>query len=501
MAQLRVQFISLLIVIALSGASGQPPPPKPPNIVFVFVDDLGFSDVGFRNPKIKTPNFDDLSKTGLVLNRHYVYMYCSPSRASFLTGRWPYHVHQWNIGDNTVLGTHINMTMLPAKLKTKGYSTHMVGKWHQGYYDPAYLPVNRGFDSSSGFLNAGEDHMTEVTGCAVDFWKNKAPDTRNGSYDSYIYRSDLTDIINKHNTSKPLFLYLPLHNVHAPIEAPQEWINLYPESTCNVRRTLQAMVSVADNVTGHAVQLLKERGMWDNTIMVVSADNGASPCHGSNYPLKGTKWTLFEGGVRSMAFVNGGRLPDSMRGKTSDGFIHVADWYPTFCKMAGIDPDDSGPRKFPVDGIDVWRIISGDNSTTPHEEIVLAYNFTLNANATGAIIVGKYKLIVGPQQGKHFCDSLMNAPIDYPCTNGTVGKDCDPYCLFDIIADPGERKDLSKTEPDILKMMLDRYNRHAKENQEMMDQGIHSERGHPQFKEACDYMSKNGGYWQPWVNV
>ena len=79
MNQVRVQFVSLLIVIALSGAVSQPPPPYPPNIVFVFVDDLGFSDVGFRNPKVKTPNFDELVKDGLILNRHYVYMYCSPS--------------------------------------------------------------------------------------------------------------------------------------------------------------------------------------------------------------------------------------------------------------------------------------------------------------------------------------------------------------------------------------------------------------------------------------
>ena len=331
--------IALLTVISISEATKVPPPVKP-NIVFVLVDDWGFAEVGFRNPKIKSPNFDDLAKTGLILNRHYVFKYCSPSRASLLTGRWPHHAHQWNIVPvNVQLGTNLNMTMLPAKLKQAGYSTHMVGKWHQGFFDPAYLPVNRGFDTSSGFLYGGEDHMTERVGCAVDYWKNKAPDTRNGTYDAYTYRSDLTNIIKQHDTSKPFFLYLPLHNVHAPFQAPKEWIDLYPEgSTCDFRRTFQAMVSVADNVTGHVVQLMKERNMWDNTLMVVSADNGGAPCAGSNYPLKGAKATLFEGGVRSLAFANGGVLPESMRGKTSEGFIHIADWYPTFCKMAGVDP-------------------------------------------------------------------------------------------------------------------------------------------------------------------
>ena len=500
MAQVPVTqlIVVLLTVVSLSVAVNVPPPVKP-NIVFVLVDDWGFAEVGFRNPKIKSPNFDELAKTGLVLNRHYVYMYCSPSRASLLTGRWPHHAHQWNPGQASPLGVNINMTLLPAKLKQAGYSTHMVGKWHEGYFDPAFLPVNRGFDTSSGFLGGAEDHMNQSIICAIDYWKNKEPDTRNGTYESYIYRDDLTDIIKQHDTSKPFFLYLPLHNVHAPFEAPQEWIDLYPEgSTCDFRRTYQAMVSVADNVTGTVVQLLKERGMWDNTLMVLSADNGGAPCAGSNYPLKGSKMTMFEGGVRSLAFANGGALPDSMRGQTSEGFIHIADWYPTFCKMAGVDSSDSGTGKLPVDGLDVWPIISGENDTSHHEEFVLGYNFTLHVNATGAIIVGEYKLVVG-QQGRA-CDSHMFTPLDYPCSNGTEGEDCDPYCLYNIIKDPGERQDLSKTKPDILKMMVDRYNSHAMEPQDMLDQGYHG-KGLPGFPKACDYMQQHGGYWRPWVNV
>ena len=495
-----VKFAALLTVISLSGAVSVPPPVKP-NIVFVLVDDWGFAEVGFRNPKLKTPHFDELAKTGLLLNRHYVYRYCSPSRASLLTGRWPHHAHQWNIlSESTLLGTNINMTMLPAKLKKAGYSTHMVGKWHQGFYDPAYLPISRGFDTASGFLGGGEDHMTEKTGCAVDFWKNMAPDPRNGTYDAYTYRNDLTDILQNYDTSKPFFLYLPLHNVHGPFEAPQEWIDLYPEgSTCKFRRTYQAMVSVADNVTGLVVQMLKEKKMWDNTLMVVSADNGGAPCAGSNYPLKGSKRTMFEGGVRSLAFANGGALPDSMRGKTSEGFIHIADWYPTFCKMAGVDPSDSGPGKLPVDGLDVWPIISGANATTQHEEIVLGYNFTRFNSANGAIIVGEYKLVVGIQD--HGCDNLMFTPLDYPCSQGAKGDDCDPYCLYNIIEDPGERQDLTKTKPDVLKMMVDRYKAHAKEPQDMLDQGYHRQEELPMFKEACEYMAKRGSYWRPWVNT
>ena len=472
-----------------------------PHIVFVLVDDWGYADVSFRNPAIYSPNFQMLAKTGLILDRHYVFKYCSPSRASFLTGRWPHHVHQWNGGPSDMVGVNLNMTMLPAKLKKAGYKTHMVGKWHEGMFDPAYIPINRGFDTSTGFFFAMEDHFTEVEGCATNFWKDNSPDTRNGTYAPYIYRDDLKDIFSNHNPKDPFFLYLPLQNVHEPIQAPDEWIDIYPvNSTCQTRRTLQAMISVADNITGLVVELLRKKGMWDNTIFVVSADNGGADAVGSNYPLKGSKHTFFEGGVHVVAFANGGLLPESRRGKSTQGFIHIADWYTTFCKLAGVDPDDSGPGRFPVDGMDVWPIITGENEETPHDEIVLGYNFTHTEKRkeVGAIIAGNYKLIVGHQNGGH--DNIMWSPLDYPCKNGPTGKDCDPYCLYNIVNDPTERQDLANTQPDILKQMLDRYNKYSKEPRDMQDQGYHNN-DLPRDQYACTYMAKHGGYWRPWKNV
>ena len=254
------------------------------------------------------------------------------------------------------------------------------------------------------------------------------------------------------------------------------------------------MVSVADNVTGHLVDLLKSNNMWDNTIMVVSADNGGAGCMGSNYPLKGCKGTYFEGGVRALAFANGGLLPDKVRGTKTEGFIHIADWYPTFCKLAGVDPSDSGTGKFPVDGLDVWPIITGESTTTPHDEIVLGFNFT--KAEIGAIIVGDYKLIVNEQSGS--CDSLMWSPLDYPCSDGPKGESCDPYCLYNIVEDPNEHNELSQKEPDKLQELLQRYNQYAKEPRDMQDQGYHDGSSLPLFSDACNYMKENGGYWQPW---
>ena len=496
--------VSCLFFITLASCAFCQPPSTKPNIVFVLVDDWGFAEAGFRNPAVKTPNFDMLAKTGLILNRHYVFKYCSPSRASLLSGRWPHHAHQWNPDPpNVTVGLNLKFTTLPAKLKQAGYSTHIVGKWHEGFYDPAFLPINRGFDTSSGFLTGAEDHFTQYRDCAVDYWKNKDVDTRNGTYDAYHYITDLTKVFDSLIPSTPLFLYLPLHNIHSPIEAPKEWIDLYAaNSTCANRRTIQAMVSVADNVTGHVVKLLKKNHMWENTLMVVSADNGG--CGSSNYPLKGSKMNFFEGGVRTIAFANGGFLPKNAVGKTSDGFIHIADWYPTICKLVGVDPSDSGEGKFPVDGLDVWSIITGKNTTTLHDEIVIGYNFKFdymnkNASPSGAIISGKYKLIVGPQGSG--CHGVQWSPLDAPCKKGDLGEDCDPYCLYNIVDDPEERKELSKTEPKILKEMLERYNKFEKEPREMQDQGYHSITELPQDTSVCQYLSDHGSYWRPWKNV
>ena len=123
-----------------------------PNIVFVLVNDWVYYDIGSRNPDVNTPM---LANMGLILDHHmyYVFKYCSPSRASLLIGRWPHHAHQYNIHQNKHIGANINMTMLPAKLKEAGYCTYLVGKWNEEFFQKKFLPVNRGFDTSFGFLS------------------------------------------------------------------------------------------------------------------------------------------------------------------------------------------------------------------------------------------------------------------------------------------------------------------------------------------------------------
>jgi arylsulfatase B len=199
-----------------------------PNLIMALADDLGFSDVGWVNPSVKTPTLDALALDGVVLHRLYVFCYCSPTRGSLLTGRLPHHDHQLNLANDQTSPVNLNMTMLPAKLKQAGYRTYMVGKWHEGLASERYTPRGRGFDRSFGFLGGGENHYTQRINtrpkAPVDYWNSAldsgrgGPDSRNGTFDTYTYWSELDAMLTAHPANLPLFLYLSIHMVHEPYQ-------------------------------------------------------------------------------------------------------------------------------------------------------------------------------------------------------------------------------------------------------------------------------------------
>lgn len=200
--------------------------------------------------------------------------------------------------------------------------------------------------------------------------------------------------------------------------------------------------------------------------------------------------------------------------------------YATFCKLAGVDPADSGPGRFPVDSLDVLPVLFNETADSPHEHIPLGFNFTLR----GALLSGDYKLIVGSQGAVSNCDTRMYSPLDCelglkgerlrgglwsgwcrltearatttdPCSKGPSGVDCDPYCLFNVVQDPEERHELSKTQPDVLQKLLAAYNAYSKEDPNMQDQGIHFPGDMPVDPHAEAYMAAHGRYWQPWKEL
>ena len=533
----------LLLSIAASTFAAHPPP----NLVFVMVDDLGWNDIGFNDHSIVTPTFNALAAEGILLARHYVYRYCSPTRASLLSGRLPHHAHQTNPGASSPFGTSLNFTLLPSRLQSLGYYTAMRGKWHLGTSSHAFLPRQRGFNDSAGYLSGACDHITEIVECAADSWMANAsydgPDPRNGTgYDSWRHASDMVRIIETAaQSTAPLFLYASLHSVHKPLEAPPAFKALYadkPKTWCETKKTIAGMVSTADNVTGTLVEALKATGLWASTVLVVASDNGGDSGCSSNFPLRGRKRTFFEGGVRSTSLVASGSkrlLPNAVRGTTSNIVIHVSDWFTTFLALGGggagmfssasaakksTDPAHVDRHTFPVDGQDVWaalthNVAAGTRDGGPHanETLVLGYDYAAdNQIKSGAIldVATGFKLIVGSQNNA--ADTLGWDARLYPCVKQEQeaapqisSSDCTPHCVFNIYTDPSERIDLAKkttnaTAQQWLRTLLARYAAIASEANMPNPTDVEwGEQGRPWDDDACAKSSRAfDGHWGPW---
>jgi len=443
-----------------------PPPPSPPltprtgaprpHVILFVIDDQGWANVGYNNKLVITPHMDELAREGATLDRHYVFRWCAPTRSSLMTGREPYHVLE------KVNYVTRGMTMLPRKLQQVGYTTHQVGKWHLGNLQDWMTPVSRGFNTSLGYLSGGQDHYTQIDraggpfGCAaVDLWENNGPAYgKNGTYGEYIYNAAIQKVVKEHDPSVPLFLYAALQSMHAPQEVPKQFSDMYPEHSPDFA-IMNGMASISDEVLGNLTTTLKARGMWNDTLIILTSDNGgpagqASSGHsGNNFPLRGGKTNLFEGGVRVAAALGGGFLPTAARGQKFDGYMHGADWYPTVCGLAGIDaadPNPAAPEVPDIDGFDLWPYISGAVSKSPRTEIMLS------SEDDGGLISGPYKLIMGVQSyGFWTAPNYPNASTDHS-TEKTV--DCGAGCLFNVIDDPSEYTDLAKEMPEKLAELL-----------------------------------------------
>ena len=177
-------------------------------------------------------------------------------------------------------------------------------------------------------------------------WNGTAPAAKNETYSMNFFGDVAVAAVDQHPVTQPMFMYLPWQCVHVPVTPPPSCDNA---TTGVCEDPLRSMLYVADDYVGRLADRLDARGMWDNTLFVFSADNGGVDT-GNNYPLRGEKHTSWEGGMRVTAFLAGGLLPENVRGTHSDAFVHVVDWYPTLCKLAGVDPTDDPPvAPLPVD--------------------------------------------------------------------------------------------------------------------------------------------------------
>lgn len=337
-----------------------------PNIVLILADDLGYGTPGCYGGKAaRTPNIDRLAADGVRLTDfHSNGAYCSPTRASLLTGRYQQRC-EWvpdgelspvfrdqrkaNVKQRWAWGISAKEITLPALLKQQGYRTALIGKWHLGY-DARFHPMNYGFDEFRGFVGGNVDYHTHVAGYGLkqtDWWEDRVIRNESGYTTDLLSRHAAEFIIR--NKDKPFFLFLAHGAPHEP------WQGRDPAATQAPEKTYAEMVEVLDESVGNIVGTLRAQGLEKNTLVIFCSDNGPAPPRGFDPEgvLRGKKGSLLEGGHR-VPFIASwpGVIP---AGKTSDAMAMTMDLLPTFAKLGGA----KAPDGHLLDGIDAMAILKG----------------------------------------------------------------------------------------------------------------------------------------------
>ncbi|OXU27087.1 hypothetical protein TSAR_008392 [Trichomalopsis sarcophagae] len=293
----------------------------PPHIIFIVADDLGWNDVGFHGSgQIPTPNIDALAYSGLILNRYYVSPICTPSRSALMTGKYPIHtgMQRGVLKGAEPRGLPLKEKLLPEYLRELGYRTHIVGKWHLGFYTKEYTPTYRGFESHLGYWTGHQDYYdhtaVEEPYWGMDMRRNMEPAwDLHGQYSTDVFTKEAVKLIKSHNASQPMFLYLAHAAVHSanpynPLPVSDEIVDKIKIPEYKRRRFAgrAGMTSAMDASVGSVIEALDKRNMLRDCLIVFSTDNGG-PAEGfnlnaaSNWPLRGVKDTLFEGKYRMSA--------------------------------------------------------------------------------------------------------------------------------------------------------------------------------------------------------
>ncbi|KAK5638661.1 hypothetical protein RI129_012956 [Pyrocoelia pectoralis] len=473
---------------------------KQPNIVLILADDLGWNDVGFHGSnQIPTPNIDALAYNGVVLNRFYVQSTCTPSRSALLTGQYPirygFQVMPILHGENRYLPLHLKT--LPLHLKQLGYATRLVGKWHLGHSYFNNTPIYRGFDSHFGYWPGAIDYFNHVADGGYGMRRNLLTSwSTQNEYATHLFTRKSQDAIIEHNYKKPLFLMISHLAVHAAdenqlLEVPDfaETNKTFGYISDHRRRLFAGMLTELDKSVGSVCNTLKDKGVLDDTIIIFLSDNGAQNTEmgydnaGSNWPLRGMKATLFEGGVRSPAIMYYSKA--KVKSAINSQLMHITDLMPTLYVAAGGNVKDLGT----IDGVSQWGAITQGDESSRSSVLLDIDDFHPHSSLIG--YRGRYKLINDSvinefgQDGYYGKDTspTKNPPYDVDlvlasptnkainkrltkkkiltirkkltiqCTHkGTRPKPCDKngLCLFDLVNDPCETENVAKKYPHII---------------------------------------------------
>ncbi|XP_070819072.1 arylsulfatase I-like [Chaetodon trifascialis] len=486
----------------------RPPVAQPPHIIFIMTDDQGFNDIGYHSSDIRTPALDKLAADGVKLESYYIQPICTPSRSQLITGRYQIHTGLQHsiIRPRQPNCLPFDKVTLPQRLQELGYSTHMVGKWHLGFYKKECLPTRRGFDTYFGSLTGSVNYYTynscDGPGlCGFDLHEGESVAWgQRGKYSTHLYTQRVRKILATHDAqSQPLFIFLSFQAVHTPLQSPREYIYPYRGLGNVARRKYAAMVSAVDEAVRNITYALRKYGYYQNSVIIFSTDNGGQPLSGgSNWPLRGRKGTYWEGGVRGLGFVHSPLLRKKRR--VSKALVHITDWYPTLVGLAGGNESLTEG----VDGYDVWEAIS-EGKESPRLEILHnidpLYNHARsgslqkgygiwNTAVQASIRVGDWKLLTGdPGYGDWTPPQMLPG---FPGSWWNLERHTEPrksVWLFNISADPYERFDISEQRPDVVKELLARlvyYNRTAVPVR------------YPSEDLRAD-PHLNGGAWVPWI--
>ncbi|KAL8607064.1 hypothetical protein ACOMHN_005090 [Nucella lapillus] len=384
---------SLVVLFSLLLASSLAAPrASPPNIVFIMADDLGFNDVSWNNPNVTTPHLGNMANNGVILTQSYSQSACTPSRAAYLTGYYPFRIGVQNsvVREGMEDYVPLDVDFLPKRLKEAGYSTHLVGKWHLGHCRRDATPPAKGFDTFLGLLNGYNDYYTKkirvdpnAPGTIYDFFSNYTlQPSSNDEYTTDIFTDRAIELIETFKDS-PFFIALHYTAPHWPLQMhPGFTGSEYPDVTDTKRKIYLSSITYMDEGIGKVLEALEEADVMDNTLIIFQSDNGGDThFSASNEPLRERKTTLYEGGVRVPSIAYGpGLLQNTPRVK--DDLFHIVDWFSTLLSAAGVDSGN-------VDGVNQWNMLR-TGAKGPRKSFI--YNIH---GHNAAIRVGQYKLIEG----------------------------------------------------------------------------------------------------------
>jgi arylsulfatase I/J len=300
------------------------------------------------------------------------------------------------------------------------------------------------------------------------------------------------------SSPSPFFLFWAPHAPHDPYQVPQSYLDkpIFASITQPERQYYAAMTNLLDDNVGRVIALLKSNGLWNNTLIVFSSDNGGPEGDGyggNNFPLRGGKSSNWEGGVRVNGLVTGGLVPPSKRGTKAEGLIAVEDWYTTFCALAGVSPEDplaAAAGLPPPDGLNQWPYLSGVNETSPRQYVIMGSSDSSNAEGnaivTGVLRSDGYKLLLGKLANNWWTGPVYPNSTTYP----TGSHDCGQGCLFNVFTDPSEYSDIAADHPDIVAAL-------TKVAKEQEATAYNPQRGTDDGEACQKAFAVHKGFWGP----